>query len=145
LRPERHAGILLVCCVLLTFVSLLAALCARHVGSRDRFRPDVAPARFRVDINRAGPPTLCLLPGIGACTADRIVSHRERRGRFDDLHELTRVTGVGPVTVQRIRTVAYCGAGSARAVRESKVASRGEGLFRPRARGVDGLNGELAR
>jgi len=114
LPPGRYAGIVLACCVILLFASLLAALCLRRLsyGSAtggDASGRNVMPARFRVDINIARPSTLCLLPGIGISAADRIVSYRERHGRFDDLNELAGVSRVGQVTLERIRPVAYCG------------------------------------
>ena len=80
-------------------------------------RSDVAPviSRFFVDLNTADPSTLCLLPGIGPSIADRIVLHRERHGPFSTLRELADVSRVGQSTLERMRPLAFCGPGTARA------------------------------
>ncbi len=64
---------------------------------------------MRIDINEAGPAELDLLPGIGPMLAERITADRRALGRFTSVSDLQRVSGVGPVTVARIRP--YVGAG----------------------------------
>lgn len=61
-----------------------------------------------VDLNRAGTEALQTLPGIGPALAERIVSARKEH-MFTSLDDLQRVRGVGPVTVDRIRSFATVG------------------------------------
>lgn len=93
------------------FASLSIGLCQSYLSHSGQSKHDVTPASYRVDVNTASPATLCLLPGIGASTAARIVAYRERHGRFVFLRELADVPGLGPITLARIRPAAFCGGG----------------------------------
>ena len=64
--------------------------------------PPEAPVG-RIDPNRAGVPELVRLPGIGPSLAARIVADRDQRGPFSTPEALTRVRGIGPKTLDRIR------------------------------------------
>lgn len=64
---------------------------------------------LRVDLNRAGVDELRLLPRIGPTLAARIVEDRERRGMYRSVEDLERVTGIGPRTVMRVRSLATVG------------------------------------
>lgn len=80
-------------------------------GARGRPLPaPVHPAQagldMRIDLNRAAAAELNVLPGIGPRLADRIVADRRRNGPFSTINDLTRVRGVGPRTVDRIRPLA---------------------------------------
>ncbi len=57
----------------------------------------------RVDFNRAGIPELMTLPGVGRTRAAAIVLHRVRYGPFRSVDDLTKVDGLGPATVERLR------------------------------------------
>ncbi|MFW6335686.1 MAG: ComEA family DNA-binding protein [Phycisphaeraceae bacterium] len=61
-----------------------------------------APASLRIDVNKADPDELRLLPGVGGILAERIVAHRERHGPFTAAQDLEAVPGVGEVTRQRL-------------------------------------------
>ncbi len=65
--------------------------------------PDASGLSHRVDPNRAGWRDLADLPGIGETRARAIVAERERNGPYVKPEDLTRVRGIGPVTVTRIR------------------------------------------
>ncbi|MGI9590651.1 MAG: ComEA family DNA-binding protein [Myxococcota bacterium] len=64
------------------------------------------PARLlfglRLDPNLADAKSLESLPGIGPARAAAIVAERDRR-RFESLEALTRVSGIGPRTLERLR------------------------------------------
>jgi len=62
----------------------------------------------RIDLNSAGVPMLCLLPGIGPQLGQRIVANREQVGPFLRVDELQRVSGIGPKTVAKIRQFVAC-------------------------------------
>jgi competence protein ComEA len=88
-------------------LALLAAMWWRHGGHRggivdiDRAPPLVA--RFQVDVNRAYWPELIQLPGIGPTLAQRLVDERAQNGAFRNFEDLSRVSGIGPRTLERIR------------------------------------------
>jgi len=44
------------------------------------------------------------MPGIGPVTAERIILHREGHGLFNSVEELLNVKGLGPRTLEKIRT-----------------------------------------
>ena len=57
----------------------------------------------KVDINRAEVWLLEALPGIGETLAQRIVDYREQNGPFSNIHELTKVNGIGATTYEQIK------------------------------------------
>jgi competence protein ComEA len=104
IRPREQAslGVLIA-----SALALLAAAWWRHGGGRgglvdvDRAAPLVA--KFQVDVNRADWPELIQLPGVGLVLAERWIAERERGGEFQSLEDLSRIRGVGPRTLERIR------------------------------------------
>jgi competence protein ComEA len=62
-----------------------------------------------VDLNRAGSAELQTLPGIGPALAERIIESRSRDGPFHTPEELTRVRGIGPATLERLRSLIHAG------------------------------------
>lgn len=57
-----------------------------------------------VAINEASAAEIQTLPGIGPALAERIVAFRADHGRFRTLEDLTQVSGIGPKTLERLRT-----------------------------------------
>ena len=57
-----------------------------------------------IDINAAGADLFMSLPGIGEVLAGRIVEYREERGPFASVDDLTKVQGIGPATLERLRS-----------------------------------------
>jgi competence protein ComEA len=104
LRPREQRTVAVLAAGVL---ALLAAIWWRHGGHRggvvdiDRAPPLVA--KFQVDVNRADWPELIQLPGIGPTLAQRLIDDREQNGEFHDVEELSRVGGIGPRTLERIR------------------------------------------
>ncbi len=60
-------------------------------------------ARYTVDINSADWPEFEPLPGVGERLARRIVESREAEGPFQSVDDLSRVSGIGQKTVERLR------------------------------------------
>ncbi|MCA9577077.1 MAG: helix-hairpin-helix domain-containing protein [Sandaracinaceae bacterium] len=65
----------------------------------------------RIDVNQADAITLQLLPGVGPVVSQRIIADRAEHGPYPTLEAMTRVTGIGPRTVERIAALAYAGSG----------------------------------
>jgi competence protein ComEA len=72
------------------------------VAAEERRRTPLGPGE-RVDPNRDPEVELARLPGVGPALAARIVRSRETEGPFLAPEELTRVQGVGPATLERLR------------------------------------------
>lgn len=59
--------------------------------------PEYAPFfALAMDINRAQPKDLGLLPGIGPTLGHRIVAERDKNGPYESPQALLRVAGIGP-------------------------------------------------
>ncbi|HBA00465.1 ComEA family DNA-binding protein [Halomonas sp. CnH100-B] len=56
-----------------------------------------------INVNSADEELLTELPGIGPSRAAAIIEERETNGAFTDADDLTRVNGIGPATVDRMR------------------------------------------
>jgi competence protein ComEA len=101
-------------------LALMAAYWWAHGGHRgelidiDRAEPLVA--RFQIDVNHAEWPELIQLPGIGPTLALRLIDDRRQRGEFRSVDDLTRVHGIGPLKLQRIRPYVLPIAGSRQVV-----------------------------
>ena len=69
-----------------------------------------APAAERLllglplDVNAATASELTLLPGIGPVLAQRIVAARNERGAFRELDDLLAVPGLGPKSLNRLKS-----------------------------------------
>src|SRR3954462_9500969 len=66
-------------------------------------RAEPLTARYLVDINEAEWPELAELPDIGEIMARRIVDSRQTQGAFRDHHDLRRVRGIGPRTLEKMK------------------------------------------
>ena len=55
-----------------------------------------------IDLNRASPRELSLLPGIGPILAKRIAENRDRLGPFQSISDVQRVHGIGEKTIDQI-------------------------------------------
>lgn len=88
-------------------LALMAAGWWRHAGDVggmiDIDRATPLTAKFQVNVNQADWPELMQLPGVGRTLAERLIAEREERGEFQSVEELTRVDGIGPRTIERIR------------------------------------------
>lgn len=72
-------------------------------GLVDYDQPPPATKVFMVDINHASVIELSPLPGLGEITAQKIVEHRETKGRFASHDDLLDVPGIGPSTLEAMR------------------------------------------
>lgn len=56
-----------------------------------------------INVNTADAELLGELPGIGPSRAEALIKEREANGEFKDADDLTRVSGIGEATVDKIR------------------------------------------
>lgn len=56
-----------------------------------------------VVVNRATATELESLPGVGPVLAERILSHRDEHGPFEQVEDLLDVSGIGEATLARLR------------------------------------------
>ena len=64
---------------------------------------EVSPAKELIDINSATTKEFERLPRIGPQIAGRIVAYREKNGAFKRIDDITKVRGIGPKTLERLR------------------------------------------
>jgi len=57
----------------------------------------------KIDINRAEPWLLEVLPGIGEVLAQRILDYRSENGPFRRIEDLHKVSGIGEATFENIK------------------------------------------
>lgn len=100
-----------------------------------------------VNINTASVSELVRLPGIGQTRAQAIVQDRDTNGPFRSIDDLSRVSGIGPATMNNLRPRITVGDGEA-APADAAPAAQPESAGppsatpgrRPRARGVTELD-----
>lgn len=74
-----------------------------------------------VVLNRDGAAELQSLPGIGPSRAAAILELRQRLGRFSSLEDLLQVKGIGPATLNRMRSRLVLDASPADSISVAKV------------------------
>ena len=94
-RQERTA--------LIFFVTVGIAGCALAGWRRSHLPPSPVFVELKVHVNTASAEKLAALPGIGPTLAARIVEDRTQRGRFLTLADLSRVKGVTPKILEKLK------------------------------------------
>jgi competence ComEA-like helix-hairpin-helix protein len=67
-----------------------------------------APPSSPIPINTATAAQLDALPGIGPALAQRIIDYRTEHGPFTSIDDLTKVRGIGPALMEKIRAFVVC-------------------------------------
>jgi competence protein ComEA len=96
-------GLLALVVVLLT----LRVAGASRLGTRPTELTHQVLPTLAIDLNRADRVELLQIPGVGEGLAERIIAYRRQHGGFDRVDQLTRVSGVGPATLQKLRPWLY--------------------------------------
>ena len=75
-------------------------------------RPQRASAIRLIDVNAGTLSELDLLPGIGPALGQRIIDYRSEHGPFITPEDLTKVSGIGPRTLEKMRPLITLGEAS---------------------------------
>lgn len=78
---------------------------AGRSGQSSGQRVAFSQADAKIDLNTAGRDGLETLPGIGRVKAEAIIAYREQHGKFTSVDDLLNVSGIGPATLERIRSL----------------------------------------
>lgn len=65
------------------------------VSENDERTVETQNSSGKVNINKATVPELTKVPGIGASTAQKIVSYRDENGKFKAIEDIKNVSGIG--------------------------------------------------
>lgn len=65
--------------------------------------PRKKEGQVKISINTADADSLCLLPGIGSLTAEKIIAFRNEKGLFQTLEDLMEVPGIGTAKFEKLK------------------------------------------
>jgi comEA protein len=57
----------------------------------------------KIELNSATKTELMSLPGIGEATAERIILHRDEKGKFKTINELKNIKGIGEKKFEKLK------------------------------------------
>lgn len=82
--------------------------------SENTYISDIAPsanqkAEFPCDINLVSKETLMEIDGIGAITAEKIITYRDNINGFQNLEQLLDIDGIGNATYEKLKKYLYIG------------------------------------
>lgn len=60
-------------------------------------------SKGKININKATETELTSIPGIGASTAQKIISHREENGKFKTIEDIKNVSGIGDAKYEKMK------------------------------------------
>ena len=63
----------------------------------------------QINLNTATAEELQLLPGIGPSMAQKILDYRAQNGPFETVDDLTKIRGIGQVTLEKLRALVTTG------------------------------------
>jgi competence ComEA-like helix-hairpin-helix protein len=92
---------------LVAVLTVCAVLIAQAAWRVIRPPEPLGAALGSIDLNTADVATLKELPGVGPHLAARIVEYRDQHGPFASVDDLRNVSGIGPVSIQRLRPLLY--------------------------------------
>ncbi len=89
---------------MMLIIGMVVVLVGWTVASRpvSRAGQGYATSGFQVHLNHADEAELCLLPGVGATTAKRIVEYRDQVGGFTRVEDLVEVKWLGPKKIAKL-------------------------------------------
>ena len=103
-RLNRMTAVL--CAILTVFLGAIAAADGRglsFIKTMNEQNNRTAAGVYVVSLNAATQEELEMLDGIGKVLAGRILAYRHKYGGFQSIDQLTKVEGIGPITLEKIR------------------------------------------
>lgn len=73
------------------------------IEANHMFEGNIASEDSRININTATVAEFDALPGIGEVRANAIIAYRQEFGSFNDIQELTNISGIGDATLDKIK------------------------------------------
>ena len=74
------------------------------IAAGDATEKNIKDGEELVNINTAVKQELMALPNIGPITAERIIRFRDDFGPFQSIDDLAKIKGIGPKTLERLKT-----------------------------------------
>ena len=75
-----------------------------NIAAGDATEKNIKDGEELVNINTAVKQELMALPKIGPITAERIIRFRDDFGPFRSIDDLAKIKGIGPKTLERLKT-----------------------------------------
>jgi len=75
-----------------------------NIAAGDATEKNIKDGEELVNINTAVKQELMALPKIGPITAERIIRFRDDFGPFQSIDDLAKIKGIGPKTLERLKT-----------------------------------------
>ena len=75
-----------------------------NIEAGDATEKNIKDGEELVNINTAVKQELMALPKIGPVTAERIIRFRDDFGPFQSIDDLAKIKGIGPKTLERLKT-----------------------------------------
>lgn len=70
---------------------------------QDSYKVEQKNTKGKININTASQSELESLPGIGASTANKIIEHRQKNGKFKSIEDIKDVKGIGDSKYNKIK------------------------------------------
>jgi len=103
LTSQERKALIFLCGLVLLGFTLKLSFREKLLGLAVPGRSAENTQEFTVNINTAGVDDLVRISGVGPVTAQRIISYRQLNGRFNKAEDLTGVKGIGLSKLQSIK------------------------------------------
>jgi len=90
--------------IILLFALGLGAVPATFAAEVTTTPAGVTTNSVLMDLNRASADDLTHLPGLGQVKSEAIIAYRQQHGPFTSVEQLLEVKGIGPATLDKIRS-----------------------------------------